>query len=203
MRTGAVVLAAAWSLAVSLALAGCATHAKTLASSPQPAPLSVPQTTVTLPPPQPLNPDALGDDLEPAPAVHAAAAPVSAPLAATPSVTAPARRPAPSVAAQPPPPSQVTTPAPPPVERPAIQAVLPAQEQKRLKDSADSRKKEVRAILARMGGRRLSPDDQDLMKRVQFFLTQSDQAEHRGDMNQADVFAQRAQDLARGWQGGK
>lgn len=199
MRTGALVLA----VASAFALAGCASHAKPLATSAQPPALSVPQTQVTLPPPQPLNPDALGDDQAPYPPARAAAAPVPAPLPATPSVTAPVRRPAPSVAAQPPPAPAVTTPAPPPIERPAIQAVLPAQEQKKLKDSADSRKKEVRATVARMGSRGLSADDRDLMKRIQFFLTQSDQSERRGDMSQADVFAQRAQDLARGWQSGK
>jgi hypothetical protein len=123
-----------------------------------------------LPPEQPLNPDAL---------------PVEA-------LPAPVRRPAPAVTAKP------ATPAP--VERPAIQAIVPAQEQKRLKDSADSRKKEVRATLAKMSSRRLSAGDQDLMKRIQFFLTQSDDAERRGDMSQADAFAQRAQDLAKGWQ---
>jgi hypothetical protein len=90
-----------------------------------------------------------------------------------------------------------------PIERAAIQAIVPAQEQKRLNDSADARKKGVRATLAKMTGRRLSADDQDLVKRIQFFLAQSDQAERRGDMSEADVFAQRAQDLARGWQSGK
>jgi len=164
----------------SMALAGCASHAKAVASSTQPAALSVPQTQVTLPPPQPLNPDALAteDPVAPqAPAVTPAVTPTPAP---------PVRRPprTPVVAA----PS-----APPPVERPAIQAIIPAQEQKRLKDSADARKKEVRAALAKI-------HDQDLAQRIQFFLSQSDQAELRGDMTQADVFAQRAQDLARGGQ---
>jgi CHAD domain-containing protein len=94
-------------------------------------------------------------------------------------------------------------PAPPPVERPPIQAVVPAQEQKKLKALAQARKKEVRATLAKMSSRRLSADDQDLVKRIEFFLAQSVEAEGRGDMSQADVFAQRAQDLARGWQGGR
>jgi hypothetical protein len=107
------------------------------------------------------------------------------------------------VAAQPAAPPEVTATAPPPVERPAIQAIVPAQEQKKLKDSAGARKKEVRATLAKMGSRRLSAGDQDLMKRIQFVLTQSDDAERRGDMTQADAFAQRAQDLAKGWQDGK
>ena len=64
----------------------------------------------------------------------------------------------------------VAQPAPPPEERPAIQAILPAQEQKRLRESAEQRKKEVRATLAKMSGRRLSAADQDLVKRIQFFV---------------------------------
>jgi hypothetical protein len=80
---------------------------------------------------------------------------------------------------------------------------VPAQEQKRLKDSAQARKREVRATLTRVAGRRLSASDRDPVKRIEFFLAQSDQAEQRGDMSQADAFAQGAQDLARGLQGGR
>jgi hypothetical protein len=182
-----------------MVLAGCATHAKPLAVSAQPAALSVPQTQVTLPPEQPLNPEALVDDQPPAPPPPAAPAPPPPTLPVTPAVAPPVRRSAPVVAAQPaPPPPEATAPAP--VERPAIQALVPAQEQKKLKDSAEARKKEVRATLTRMASRRLNATDQDLMKRIQFFLTQSDDAERRGDMRQADAFAQRAQDLAKGWQ---
>jgi hypothetical protein len=202
MRSQAAALAAA----LSLALAGCASHAKPQVTA-QPAPLSTPQTQVVLPPAQPLDPAALATETssaDSAPVAKEPAAPAAAPPA-EPAVTPRARRPAPSVAAQPvaPPAQPPAAPVEAPVERPAIQAILPAQEQKRLKDSADGRKKEVHATLARMTGRRLSADDQDLVKRIQFFVEQSDQAERRGDMSQADVFAQRAQDLARGWQSGK
>jgi len=202
MRSQAAVLAAV----LSLALAGCASHAKPLATA-QPAPLSTPQTQVVLPPAQPLDPAALATETssaDSAPVAMEPAAPAAAPPAG-PAATPRVRRPAPAVAAQPVAPA-AQPPAPPveaPVERPAMQAILPAQEQKKLKDSAEARKKEVRATLAKMTGRRLSADDQDLVKRIQFFLAQSDQAERHGDMSQADVFAQRAQDLARGWQSGK
>jgi hypothetical protein len=177
MRSEAAVLAAV----LALALAGCASHAKPLAAS-QPAPLSIPQTQVALPPAQPLDPEAL-------PAAQASGQPAEAPAAPR-----PARRPATPAAAQP---------AQPPEQRPAVQAILPAQERKRLRDSAQARKREVRTTLARIAGRSLSAGDRDLVKRIEFFLAQSDQAEQRGDMSQADAFAQRAQDLARGWQGGR
>ena len=202
MRFKAAVLAAA----LSLALAGCASHAKPLVTA-QPAPLSTPQTQVVLPPAQPLDPAALATDTSSADSAPVAKEP-TAPAAAPPAGPAAAprvRRPAPAVGAQPvaPPAQPPAAPVEAPIERAAIQAIVPAQEQKRLNDSADARKKGVRATLAKMTGRRLSADDQDLVKRIQFFLAQSDQAERRGDMSEADVFAQRAQDLARGWQSGK
>src|ERR1017187_3086354 len=59
MRSEAAVIAAA----LVLALAGCASHAKPMAASP-PGPLPVPQTHVTLPPPQPLDPDALASETD-------------------------------------------------------------------------------------------------------------------------------------------
>jgi hypothetical protein len=49
----------------------------------------------------------------------------------------------------------------------------------------------------------MTAGDQDLVKRIEFFLNQSDQAEHNGDMSRADDFAQSAQALARGWQSGR
>jgi outer membrane biosynthesis protein TonB len=200
MRSEAAVIAAA----LALALTGCASHAKPMAAS-QPAPLSIPQTHVTLPPPQPLDPDALAPETD----VKAPETPTVPPVpaepaeSAAPAPTTPPRRPPRAVAAQPVPPPVAEQPTPPPVERPPIQAVVPAQEQKRLKALAQARKKEAKATLARMSSRHLSADDQDLVKRIQFFLDESNKAEDRGDMSQADVFAQRAQDLARGWQGGR
>ena len=167
--------------ALALAMAGCAARARPAANAAPPAPLSTPQTQVALPEPQPLNPDALAT-------VPPAGRPVAAPAA-----SGSAARQAPPAAAQ-------TAPA---EQRPAVQAIVSAEEQKRLKDSAEARKREVRAVLARIGGRSLSASDQDLVKRIEFFLNQSDQAERSGDMSQADAFAQRAQALARGWQGGR
>lgn len=165
--------------ALALAMAGCAARAKPAANAAPPAPLSTPQTQVALPEPQPLNPDAL---------VQPSGRPAAAPAA-----SGPAARQAPSAAAQ-------TAPA---EQRPAVQAIVSVEEQKKLKDSAEARKREVRAVLARIGGRNLSASDQDLVKRIEFFLNQSDQAERSGDMSQAEAFAQRAQALARGWPGGR
>src|ERR1022692_4397577 len=79
MRSQAAVLAAL----LALALAGCASHAKPLAAS-QPAPLSIPQTQVTLPPPQPLDPDALASETD----VKAPETPTVPPVPAEPAESA-------------------------------------------------------------------------------------------------------------------
>jgi len=191
----------------TLSLCACAPHAqKALAVAAQPGKLSVPQTQVTLPPAQPVNPAALPQDTEaaqaPPPAAVETPQPVPSPALPPARPRAAPSRPAASPAAQTQPQPQAQTPpvVEAPAERPAIQAVVPAAEIKKLKDSADARKRDVRAILARMNSRRLSAADQDLVKRIEFFLSQSDDAEKRGDMSQADAFAQRAQDLAKGWQ---
>jgi hypothetical protein len=68
---------------------------------------------------------------------------------------------------------------------------------KRLQDSADARKQEVRKVLERVQTRSLNREQRTLMARIESFLQQSDEAAHRGDMRQADALAQTAQVLAR------
>lgn len=198
-------------LAVVLAtsLAGCVVNGKPKAaptpaapqpvsSAPAPAPkvaeqLSIPQTQVQLPPPQPVNPDAL------------TAAPATEPPAET-TPTSPSRpgrgsRP-PAPVATPPKPVETPAPAPapaaPPVEaRPPIQEVVPAGEQKRLQESAQARKKEVLQWLDTPGNRRRIGRHQQTAMRIRAFVKDSDEAEHRGDMRQADALAERAQILLR------
>jgi len=211
VRGAAAALAAAWA---ALAMAGCASHAKDMAAAAQPAALSVPQTSVYLPPEQPVDPAALPDDTaeeKPAPATPEmqpakSDAPEPAPAPTTAHRPAPAPRapatPNPAQTHVEAPAEQPETPVETPPERPAIQAIVPAEQQRQLRDSADARKREVHAILARMAARKLSASEQDLERRIQFFVSRSDEAEKSGDMSQADAFAQRAQDLARGWQGG-
>ena len=92
-------------------------------------------------------------------------------------------------------------PAPEP-ERPPVQTIVPADEQKRLQEAAQAAKREARQALNQMASRRLSSHDRDTMKYILGFVNQSDQAEARGDMRQAAALAQRAQALARGWQSG-
>jgi hypothetical protein len=193
---------------VALAFAGCTLRGKpkvanipppvtkpgaSATPAPPPAPpppLSTPQTTVQLPPPQPLNPEALV--VAPAPAEPAPqrtqrrSAPAPAPPKPEPAQQQPAQPPAP--AAEP--------------ERPPVQIIVPADEQKRLQETAQAAKKEALQVLNQMG-RRLNSHDQATKNYILSFVKQSDEAEQRGDMLQAAALAQRAQALARGWQSGR
>jgi len=203
--------------ALALGMAACVFRAKqSAAGAAPPPPLSYPQTQVALPEPRPLNPYGLATDARAAgtgepTALPAAAKPTG--LEAPPSISAPpagkTQRAASKQAPRKTPPDAAQTapaeaaPAAPAEQRPPVQAIVSAQDQRRLRDSADARKREVRAVLARIKGQRMSASDQDLVKRIDFFLSQSDQAERNGDMSQADDFAQRAQALARGWQSGQ
>jgi hypothetical protein len=163
-----------------------------VAAAPPPEPLSVPQTHVQLPPPQPLNPEAL---VTPPP-------PVPPPAAAPIQPAAPAARRNP-VASSPPPkpdptPAAAAEPAP-----PSIQEVLPEGQRTQLqKDAAESRKR-VRAWLDSTAARRLTGQAKLTRDRIQSFLKASDDAERRGDMREAVQLAGRAEILIRELQGGR
>jgi hypothetical protein len=146
--------------------------------------LSVPQTDVHLPPPQPVTPEAAATTQPPE---EPTAAPVPPPVSRrrAPPATKPEAPAAPPVAA----------PAPP--EHPPIEEVTPAAEQKRFQDEADARKREVRQLVDPLAGRRLNRQQKGLLDRIQSFLKQSDDAENRGEMRQASELAQRALVLAR------
>ena len=158
-----------------------------LAPQAPPAPLSIPQTQVELPAPQPVDPAAL------------ATAPPEAPPE-TPSKARPPRRAAPPVrssveapaAAAPPPAETATEP-----ERPPIQEILPAETQKKFQESAESHKRDVTQLLQQAQSRRLTRQQAGLVKRIEQFVKLSDGAEQSGNMREADEFAERALVLAR------
>src|ERR1700693_2398905 len=189
-------------VALALSMAGCVLKGKpqTVAVPPQPQPaaqpkpapppepLSIPQTQVQLPPPQPYNPEAL---------VTAPPEPVEA----TPAPK-PVRRTA--VGAQPPK-AEVVAPVPPPAEpeRAPIQDIVPPDEKRRYQESADNSKREIQQLLEQARAHRLTTDQKKILTRVHTFVTQSDDAEKRGDMRQADALAQRGLVLAKELGGGK
>jgi hypothetical protein len=194
---------------LALFMSGCIFGGKKQAATPPPPkppattvkppeePLSVPQTRVQLPPPQPVDPRALETPEEPP--------------APPPSETAPApkpqRRPAPIPTTGPQPPAE--TPAapaaqqPPPEERPRLQEILSPEEKRKLVEEINSRKREVNEILQQAARRNLSQADRVIVERVRSFLALSDQAAGRDDIRQADALSERAVVLARELRNGR
>jgi hypothetical protein len=156
--------------------------------APEAPPLSIPQTAVTLPGYQEVNPDAIP---------QVATAQTSAPEKpeTPPATPRPARR-----AAGPPKPEPEDEPETPPApavqEQAPIQPILTGEEQKKLQDAIDVRKREIGEKLNRAKGHP-SSHDQPLVERIRSFLTQCAEAEKRGDYAQADALSERALILAR------
>jgi hypothetical protein len=156
-------------------------------------PLSVPQTHVQLPPPQPLNPEAL------------VAPPPQAPPAVVSPVqpAAPATRRVPAASSAPPPPDPAPAVVVAEPARPSIQEVLPEGERSKLQNDAAASRKKVRAWLESTSARRLSGQSKLTRDRIQSFLKASDDAERRGDFREAVQLAERAEILMRELQGGR
>jgi hypothetical protein len=163
--------------------------------APPPPPLSTPQTNVELPKPQPLDPEALITAPQPEPVPETSTAARSARRPNTPS---------PGTASNSPPRTE-TPPAPPQPEpeRPPIQEIVPAAEQKRLQDSVQSRKADINRILDETKNRRLGKLQLGVVRTIRSFVDLADDAEKHGDFRQADALAERAQILARELQSGK
>ena len=161
------------------------------APAPPPPVLSVPQTRVALPKPQPVDPAALATE------------PASAPPEPPPTSAAPARtRRAAPAASQPaaPPPAAA---APPPEPRETVQEIVPAAELKRLQEEAQQRRREANQILDQVGRRQLTGAQQNVAASIRNFLALSVEAEKHNDLRQANSLAERAQILAKELQSGK
>jgi hypothetical protein len=161
------------------------------APAPPPPPLSIPQTHVELPAPQPLEPAALETET----------APPDAQLPAVRPPTGTPRRPGPPPAAAPavtPPPATAE-----PAEAPRIQEVIPQAELDKLREQAKGRRDEVARIFDQLGKRGLARFPKSVVESIKNFLELSKEAEARNDMRQADALAERAQILARDLQNGK
>jgi hypothetical protein len=199
-------------LALATVLAGCVLRGKPKvaatppapqpvttvpAAPPQPPPpLSIPQTQVQLPPAQPVDPEALPPTAVAAPEPPADTSPTASSgrgSRAARSAAGSASTPKPE--ATPPPAPPVATPAP--ELRAPIQEVIPPSEQKRLQDSAQSRKREILNWLGTVNHRRMTKHQQSTVVLIRGFLKDSDEAEKREDMRQADALAERAQILMR------
>jgi hypothetical protein len=183
---------------------GCAAKAARTAPIPPPAtpqaqptinssatdePISVAQTNVVLPKPQPIQAEALA-----APPQETPPAPEPANQTAKPRVPAAAKpEPRQQAGAQtaqgpvpPPPPPNPTT------SRPRIRPVESASEQHRLLTEIGARQRQVQDILAKAKTRNLSDAEKSAAERIQAFLDQTENALKEKDLQQAEALSNRA-----------
>jgi hypothetical protein len=168
----------------------------TPAPAPPSPPLSIPQTRVELPKPQPVDPAALATEPKPPelPEPPPAAAPAR-PRRASPAAAQPA---SPAAAAPP-----AAAAAPPLEPRETFQEIVSPAEVKRLQDRALARRREANQILDQLGRRQLTGAEQNVAATIRNFLALSEEAEKHNDPRQADALAERAQILAKELQSGK
>jgi hypothetical protein len=186
-----------------LGTAGCAAKAAKTApiytpAAPQPQlavhtppadePISVAQTNVVLPKPQPIQAEALATPPpeeppapEPAnqtvkPRVPAAAKPEPRQQAGTQAVQGPPPPPAPNPAAS----------------RPRIRPVESPADQHRMLTEIGARQQQVRDILAKAKLRNLSDAEKSAAERIQAFLDQTEAALNDKDLQQAEALSNRA-----------
>lgn len=200
MRIAEAILSAG----MAVVLAGCllrgnpkpATQAAPVAPKPEvaatpagpPQPLSITQTEVELPPPQPWNPDAVAGiappvvEPEPEPAAPKPAHKGGPPQ--PPRTEAPAQ-----------PTTQPATPEP-AAERPAVREIVAPEEQRELQAVTQRDRQEASRILERAGGQ-LSRQKQGMKKSVESYLQLSEEAEKLGDFRQARELAGKAALLAK------
>ena len=155
-------------------------------------PLSMPQTQVRLPNPQPIDPEALAN-----PPVNM---PADTPSARRPRPPAKRSGPQPASATSPGKPEAVeTTEAPPPPTespRPPIGPVLPDEERRRLNEDIAGRLKEVEQRLSRIAVLRLSDAQKSSVQMIRSFVELSHKAQEQGDIQKASALADRALLLA-------
>lgn len=203
-RERCVPMSACATLLLIVPLMGCTLGASRQAAVPPPPkpaavqppapdpPLSIPQTAVTLPSPQWLNPDAIPkvEIAQVSPAPEKTEAP-PAPRASHRTATGPAK---PDVDPEP----EAPAPPTPAVQEhaPPIQPILSVDEQKRIQRAIEVRKREIDDKLGRVKGHS-SSHDKSLVERINSFMLQVAQAAQRGDYSQADALSQFALILSR------
>ena len=154
--------------------------------APEPSePLSIPQTQVKLPRPQPIDPQALATP----------PTPPSETAALHPARHAKKTGPQPAAASPAKPEPVETTETPPPTAeppRPSIEPVLPADRRRQLQEDVASRLREVDQKLTRLAALRLSDPEKASVERIRSFAKLSQDALYRGDLQQASSLAERA-----------
>ncbi len=148
-------------------------------------PVSIPQTQVVLPPPQPIQAEALA----PAPPELPPAQPKPT-ATPKPQVPAAARTEArtPTAPAGPPPPPPSTTPA----TRRRIRPVESEANLKRMQDEIQGRQRQALDLVAKAKSRPMSDQDKITIDRIQAFLDQTTSALKEKDLQQAEALSNRA-----------
>jgi hypothetical protein len=143
-------------------------------------PISVPQTQITLPSPQPVQDEALSVPKLEAPPTQPPVPPVKPPRSVAP-------KPVQQTAAPPPAPQPA-----PPASRRRIRPVESAAERRRLTAEIASHQKQVQDNLAKAKSRQLSEVEKTAVERIQAFLEQSEAAVKEQDLQQAAALSNRA-----------
>jgi len=150
-------------------------------------PISVPQTQVNLPTPQPIQAEALATIRPEAPPPPEPVNPTVKPRNST-SRTEPRQQ----VTVPLPPAGPAAPPATPPASRPRIRPVETPAERQRLLAGIGARQKQVQDALARAKNRQLTEAEKSAVERIQAFLEQTEAALKDQDLQQADALSNRA-----------
>lgn len=164
------------------------------AEEPPPAPapsepLSIPQTQVKLPRPQPIDPEALATPPSPPSEPSATHTSRRAKRTGPQPPAAPPAKPEAVETAETPPPTAETP-------RPRIEPVLPEDKRRQLQEDVASRLRDVEQKLTRLAALRLSETEKTSVERIRSFAKLSQDALYQGDLQQASALADRAQILA-------
>lgn len=203
MKFGALILCV-------LLASGCARRRQQVALPPPPAatpstaprpvqrppqepaePLSMPQTEVRLPQPQPISPEALATIRTPSASTYHVPEPESPKPARRVGPVAP-----PNVKPEPEAEAPVAVEAVPAPSEPRIQALVKPDERNKLAKEIAAKRAEIEKLLAQLGSNP-GGDKAAGVERVSSFLTLANQAAERGDIRQADAITTRALLLAR------
>jgi hypothetical protein len=79
-----------------------------------------------------------------------------------------------------------------------FEEVISPEEKRRLKDEAESLRRDAYRMVDQLGRRRLSATQQNELSRIRTFLKQSEEFQGRDDFRQARDLANRARTLAQG-----
>jgi hypothetical protein len=204
MRSCSTLILPATIILCALAVPSCSLRTRTAAASPvvntpKPAapsvemasaaelPMSVPQTQVTLPSPQPIQAEALATVRVESPPTAPPPSQTVKPRNSTASRSEARQQPAPPAAGpQPPPPAQ------PPASRRRIRPVESAAERNRLLAEIANHQRQVQDILAKVKNRQSSEAEKTAVERIQAFLDQTEAALKDQDLQQAAALSNRA-----------